>query len=220
MKSIVVLISGRGSNLLAVQQRLCGDSIQAQACARIAAVISNEPAAAGLGWARDQGIDSMALDHRKFPDRGAFDKALAGEVRAYSPDLVVLAGFMRVLGKDFVQAFEGRLINIHPSLLPAFPGLHTHQRALDAGVRVHGATVHFVTETLDGGPIIAQAVVPVFEGDDAQKLAQRVLVQEHRLLPQVVIDFCCGRIWLDRAGKLQASPQAIRLLIAPGEGAA
>ncbi|NCW33384.1 MAG: phosphoribosylglycinamide formyltransferase [Betaproteobacteria bacterium] len=138
--------------------------------------------------------------------------ALAERVADFRPDLVVLAGFMRVLGADFVHRFPARIINIHPSLLPAFPGLNTHRRALDAGVRVHGATVHYVTEALDAGPIIAQAAVPVLEDDDEQSLAARVLKQEHRLLPNAVIDICCERIGLDVSGKLWTRPGARRLL--------
>ena len=220
MKRIVVLISGRGSNLLALHESLNTATKQGQHIASVKAVISNEPAAAGLLWAADQGIHTAVINHRSFKDRDAFDIALAGAVADHEPDLVVLAGFMRVLGQRFVQAFSGRLINIHPSLLPAFPGLHTHERALAAGVCVHGASVHFVTETLDGGPIIAQAVVPVRHGDNAQILAQRVLALEHRLLPQVVIDFSLGLVRLDPAGRLRASAEAIRLMAAVNEDAA
>jgi phosphoribosylglycinamide formyltransferase-1 len=182
MKRIVVLISGSGSNLMAIHH-----ACQAEGWpARIVAVLSNRPEAAGLAWAREQGIEAIALDHRQHPDRAAFDAALAAEIDRLQPDLLVLAGFMRILTPEFVARYEGRMMNIHPSLLPAFAGLHTHQRAIDAGCRVAGATVHFVTAELDHGPIVAQAVVPVLDGDDAAALAARVLVQEHRLYPLAV----------------------------------
>jgi len=220
MKRIVVLISGRGSNLLALHKRLCEPGKDQNSLATIIAVISNKPEAQGLAWAQTQGIATRALDHRQYPSREHFDQALASEVDYFGPDLVVLAGFMRVLGAGFVQRFEGRLINIHPSLLPAFPGLNTHQRALEAGVCLHGATVHFVNEALDGGPIIAQAFVPVQRTDNEVSLAERVLSEEHRLLPQVVADFCRGLISLDPQGKLECSPEATRLLFPLTSGAA
>ena len=179
MKTIVILISGRGSNMLSLL-----DAIDAGALPlRVAAVISNRPDAQGLLTAQAKGIPTRLVDHTRFAQREAFDAALQREIDAFAPDFVVLAGFMRILTEGFVQHFAARLINIHPSLLPAFPGLHTHQRALDEGVRVHGCTVHFVTPALDHGPIIAQAVVPVADDDDANRLAARVLVQEHRLYP-------------------------------------
>jgi phosphoribosylglycinamide formyltransferase-1 len=154
--------------------------------ARIAAVISNRADAAGLAFARDQGIASAVVDHRGYAARAEFDAALAREIESHAPDAVALAGFMRILGAEFVGRFEGRLVNIHPSLLPAFPGLHTHRRALDAGCKVAGASVHFVTADLDHGPIIGQAVVPVLADDDEDTLSARVLVQEHRLYPQAL----------------------------------
>jgi phosphoribosylglycinamide formyltransferase-1 len=158
--------------------------------ARVAAVISNRADAAGLAWARGQGIQTRVVDHRAFAGaadaRAAFDGALAEAIDGFEPALVVLAGFMRILSAGFVRRFEGRLINIHPSLLPAFTGLHTHQRALDAGVRFVGATVHRVTAELDDGPILAQAVVPVLTGDTADTLAARVLTQEHLIYPRAV----------------------------------
>lgn len=187
MKNIVILISGRGSNMEAIVRAAIPGS-------RIAAVISNRPDAAGLGFAASHGIATAVVDHKAFSDRASFDTELARVIDSHAPDLVVLAGFMRVLTADFVRHYEGRLLNIHPSLLPSFPGLHTHQRALEAGVRVHGTTVHFVTAELDCGPIVVQAVVPVLEGDDESALAARVLVQEHRIYPQAVRWFVEDRL--------------------------
>jgi phosphoribosylglycinamide formyltransferase-1 len=187
MKNIVILISGRGSNMEAIVRAAIPGS-------RIAAVISNRPDAAGLGFAASHGIATAVVDHKAFPDRASFDTELARVIDSHAPDLVVLAGFMRVLTADFVRHYEGRLLNIHPSLLPSFPGLHTHQRALEAGVRVHGTTVHFVTAELDCGPIVVQAAVPVLSGDDEAALAARVLVQEHRIYPQAVRWFVEDRL--------------------------
>lgn len=189
MKSIVILISGRGSNMEAI--------IRAQIPgAEVSAVIANRPDAAGLAFAVDHGIVTQVVDHKAHPSREAFDAALAGAIDAHRPDLVVLAGFMRVLTDAFVEHYAGRLLNIHPSLLPSFPGLHTHRKALEAGVRVHGATVHFVTPTLDCGPVVIQAAVPVLPGDDEAALAARVLEQEHRIYPQAVRWFVEGRLSL------------------------
>lgn len=195
MKSIVILVSGRGSNMQAIVDAAIPG-------ARIAAVISNRPDASGLAFAAERGIETAVVDHKAYADRATFDQALAGCIDGYRPDLVVLAGFMRVLTDDFVRRYEGRLINIHPSLLPSFPGLHTHRRALEAGVRVHGATVHFVTATLDCGPIIVQAVVPVLPGDDEARLAARVLAQEHCIYPQAVRWFVDGRLSVDGQGRV------------------
>ncbi len=182
MKSIVILISGRGSNMRALVE-----ACEAQAWdARIAAVVSNRVDAAGLDFARERGIATRVVNHREFAFRAAFDAALAEAIAGYAPDIVALAGFMRILGSDFVQRFAGRLINIHPSLLPAFTGLHTHRRAIEAGCKLAGATVHFVTSELDHGPIIAQTVVPVLPGDTEETLAQRVLAREHTLYPLAV----------------------------------
>ena len=164
--------------------------------AQIAAVISNQPSAAGLDVARAAGIAALSLNHRDYPDREQFDVALAELIDRYSPDVIVLAGFMRILTPAFVAKYFGRLINIHPSLLPSFPGLHTHQQAIDAGVKFHGATVHFVTAELDHGPIIAQAVVPVLDNDTEDTLAERVLEQEHQIYPQAVHDLILGRLKL------------------------
>lgn len=193
MKKIVILISGRGTNMEAV--------VRACACegwpARVAAVISNRPDAAGLAFAAANGIPASAIDHREFTTREAFDQALARTIDGFEPDLVMLAGFMRVLTDAFVERYAGRMINIHPSLLPCFPGLKTHSQALDAGVRVHGASVHFVTPALDHGPIVAQAAVPVMAGDDAAALATRVLAVEHIIYPRAVRWFVEGRLAID-----------------------
>lgn len=195
MKSIVILISGRGSNM----ESIVAAHIEN---ARIAAVISNRPEAPGLQFAAGRGIATAVVDHELFGERAEFDQALLREIERHRPDLVVLAGFMRVLSDDFVRHFEGRLLNIHPSLLPAFTGLHTHRRALASGVRVHGATVHFVTPTLDCGPIVAQAVVPVLPGDDEASLARRVLIQEHLIYPQAVRWFVDGRLSVGADGRV------------------
>jgi phosphoribosylglycinamide formyltransferase-1 len=182
MKNIVILISGRGSNMEAIVRACAGERWNA----RIAAVLSNRADAAGLAFAREHGIATEVVEHRAFATRDAFDAELARRIEAHSPDIVVLAGFMRILGADFVHRFEGRLVNIHPSLLPAFPGLETHRRALAAGCKVAGASVHFVTTDLDHGPIIGQAVVPVLAGDSEGALAERVLAEEHRLYPLAI----------------------------------
>lgn len=192
MKRIVILISGRGSNMEAIIRTTAAERWPLQ----IAAVISNKPTAAGLEVARAAGIPTVVVNHRDYPDRAQFDTALAAAIDRYQPDLVVLAGFMRILTEGFVNHFAGRLVNIHPSLLPSFTGLDTHQRALDAGVKFHGATVHFVTAELDHGPIIAQAIVPVNEGDDEGTLAARVLEQEHIIYPRAVRDLLEGRLVL------------------------
>jgi phosphoribosylglycinamide formyltransferase-1 len=192
MKRIVILISGRGSNMQAMLKVAAAERWPAQ----IAAVISNQPNAAGLDVARAAGIATSAINHRDYPDREQFDAALAELIDQYSPDLIVLAGFMRILTSGFVNRYFGRLINIHPSLLPSFPGLHTHQQAIDVGVKVHGATVHFVTAELDHGPIIAQAAVPVHDDDTEDTLAERVLEQEHRIYPQAVHDLMSGALKL------------------------
>ena len=192
----VVLISGRGSNL----QSLIDAVHEGRLALDIRAVISNEPRAAGLRRAEAAGIETLALDHRAFPHRRDFDEALARLIDAHRPDLVILAGFMRILGTAFVRRYHGRLMNIHPSLLPAFPGLDPHRRALLGGAKVHGATVHFVTEELDGGPIIVRASVEVRPGDDVVSLAARVLEQEHRIYPLAVRWFTEGRLRI-RDGK-------------------
>ncbi|HEX2542694.1 MAG TPA: phosphoribosylglycinamide formyltransferase [Caldimonas sp.] len=182
MKNIVILVSGRGSNMEAIVRACAAEGWDA----RIAAVVSNRPDAAGLAFAAAHGIETAVVDHRVFAQRAVFDAELARVVDRFVPDIVALAGFMRNLGAEFVQRFAGRLVNIHPSLLPSFPGLHTHRRALAAGCKVTGATVHFVTSELDHGPIISQAVVPVLPDDSEASLAARVLAQEHRLYPRAV----------------------------------
>ncbi len=196
MKSVVCLISGRGSNLEAILRAAHVEHWESDAGLRVAAVLSDRPGVRGLQVARDAGVPTLVLDHANFPSRPLFDQALADRIDAHEPSLVVLAGFMRVLTPAFVTRFRGRLLNIHPSLLPAFPGLHTHRRALQAGVRLHGATVHFVSDELDGGPIIAQAAVPVKPDDSEASLAARVLQQEHVLLPRCVRWVGTGRVRL------------------------
>ena len=187
MKSIVILISGTGSNMAAIVRACERERWAERLNARVAAVISNRPGAKGLDFAREQDIAASVVDHKAFDGREAFDTALAAEIDRHDPALVVLAGFMRILTPGFVAHYQGRLVNIHPSLLPSFPGLHTHQRAIDAGCQVAGATVHQVTTELDVGPILAQGVVPVLPGDTADTLAARVLVQEHEIYPRAVL---------------------------------
>ena len=187
MKNIVILISGGGSNMAAIVRTAQQQHWQHTLGARIVAVISNRADATGLALARDQGIATEVLDHQQFDSREAFDAALAELIDRHGPALVVLAGFMRILSAGFVQHYAGRLVNIHPSLLPAFTGLHTHQRALAAGCTVAGATVHQVTAELDAGPIVDQAVVPVLPGDTPDTLAARVLAQEHVLYPRALV---------------------------------
>jgi len=194
-KKLVILISGRGSNMQAL--------LEAGLPARIAAVISNTPQARGLETARARGVATAVVDHRAFSDRSAFDAALATEIDRHRPDLVVLAGFMRVLTPGFIGRYHGRLVNIHPSLLPDFPGLDTHRRALAAGARVHGCTVHFVSPEVDRGPVIAQASVAVLPDDTEDSLAARVLAEEHRLYPEVVRWFCEGRLRLAPDGTVK-----------------
>lgn len=208
----VVLISGRGSNLTA----LLAAADAGQLRARIVGVISNRPGALGLQSAAAQGIVTRVVDHRQFAERAQFDAALAEAIDAFNPQLVILAGFMRILGETFVRHYQGRLLNIHPSLLPAYPGLDTHRRALADGVRIHGCTVHFVTPALDHGPVIIQAAVPVLDDDDEATLAARVLAQEHRIYPQAVRWFAEGRLQLqDSRVRLHAAQDDAAALIAP-----
>jgi phosphoribosylglycinamide formyltransferase 1 len=207
---ITVLISGRGSNLGALLAAERAGTLGG----RIAMVISNRPGVGGLVLAKAHGVATDVVDHKQFPDRDAFDAALATAIDASAPDLVVLAGFMRILGSAFVARYAGRMLNIHPSLLPAYPGLHTHRRALADGVRIHGCTVHFVTADLDYGPIVVQGAVPVHSDDDEDLLAARVLAVEHRVLPAAVRAFCEGRLTtaagrVSIAGELPAGPALI-----------
>ncbi|NIR30759.1 MAG: phosphoribosylglycinamide formyltransferase [Gammaproteobacteria bacterium] len=189
---IVVLVSGRGTNLQSIIDAIAAGEVPAA----IRAVISNEAGAPALERARRAGIATEAVAHRDFPDREGFERALLHVVEGYAPQLIVLAGFMRILTRTFVDRYRGRIMNIHPSLLPRFPGLDTHRRALEAGVSEHGATVHFVTGELDAGPIIAQARVPVYPGDTPERLAARVLEHEHRILPRAIRWFAEGRLEL------------------------
>jgi len=188
MKSLVILISGRGSNMRAL--------LEARLPVRVAAVISNNPEAAGLEIAKMYDVETGIVDHRTYPDRAAFDIALARKIDFYRPSLVALAGFMRMLGDGFVNRYKGKIMNVHPSLLPSFPGLGTHERALEEGVRIHGCTVHFVTPRMDHGPIIVQAAVRVLPDDTNETLAARVLQQEHRIYPEAVHLFMEGRLKL------------------------
>lgn len=193
MKNIVILISGSGSNMAAIVRAAEQERWSDRLNAKVTAVISNKADAAGLAWAKAQGLSTAVLDHKAFASREAFDQALMAQIDRFSPSLVVLAGFMRILTPGFVAHYEGRLLNIHPSLLPAFTGLNTHQRAIDAGCRFAGATVHQVTAELDHGGILAQAVVPVLTDDTADTLAARVLTQEHRIYPQAVASWLRSR---------------------------
>ncbi len=210
MKNIVILISGRGSNLQAL--------LEAKLPCRIAAVISNRADAEGLEIARAHGVPTAVLSHRDYPDRESFDAALAATIDTYHPDFVVLAGFMRILTGGFVDRYYGRLINIHPSLLPAYGGLDTHARALADGVKIHGCTVHFVTSDLDHGPIIIQAAVPVMHDDTEQTLAARVLREEHRIYPQAVHWLCTRQVVLGADDRVvfKLLEQPAPALISPG----
>ena len=195
MKKIVILISGRGSNMQAI--------LEARLPLSVAAVISHDATASGLITAQKHGVATRVVDHRAHADRAAFDTALAAAIDEYAPDLLVLAGFMRILTAGFVEHYRDRILNIHPSLLPSFTGLHTHRRALEAGVKVHGCSVHFVTPELDHGPIVAQAAVPVLDDDSEDTLAARVLAQEHRIYPQAVAWFCAERLRITENGSVE-----------------
>jgi phosphoribosylglycinamide formyltransferase 1 len=186
MKNIVILISGSGSNMAAIVRAAQQGAWRERYGAQVAAVVSNKADAGGLQFAQAQGLPTHVVEHKQYANREAFDAALAEAIDTYAPALVVLAGFMRILTPWFVQRYEARLVNIHPSLLPAFPGLHTHQRAIDAGCKFAGATVHCVTAELDHGPILAQAVVPIMQGDTAATLAARILTQEHEIYPRAI----------------------------------
>jgi phosphoribosylglycinamide formyltransferase 1 len=209
MKRIVILISGRGSNMEAIVQRCAAEGWPAT----VAAVVSNRADAKGLQFAAAHGIATAVVDHKAYAAREDFDAALAAAIDGFAPDLVVLAGFMRILGARFVQRYEGRMLNIHPSLLPAFPGLHTHQRALDAGCKAVGATVHLVTPELDHGPIVMQSVVPVRPGDDEDTLSSRVLATEHVIYPQSVRWFVEGKLRV-AAGVVTHADGVSQLLLA------
>ncbi|WP_292977554.1 phosphoribosylglycinamide formyltransferase [Nitrosomonas sp.] len=207
MQSMVILISGRGSNMQALLE----------AGLPVAAVISNNPDAEGLIFAQARGIPTRVINHRAFPDRNAFDTALAEIIDSYQPHLVALAGFMRILSAAFANHYQGRLINIHPSLLPAFPGLNTHAQALQEGVKIHGCTVHFVTPQLDHGPIIIQAAVPVLASDTPETLAARVLTQEHRIYPQAVRWFLQGQLTLTgNRVRIETACDDQKVLYSPG----
>ena len=208
---IAILISGRGSNMEAIVRACAAEGWPAQ----VVAVVANRPDAGGLAFAAAHGIATAVVDHKAHASREAFDAALADTLDGFAPDLVVLAGFMRILGVAFVRRFEGRLLNIHPSLLPAFPGLHTHRRALEAGCKAVGATVHFVTPELDHGPIVMQSVVPVQPGDDEHTLAARVLATEHVIYPRSVRWFVEGRLVLD-GGVVRQRGGEPQLLLAGG----
>ena len=208
MKRIVILISGRGSNMEAIVERCTAEGWPA----RVAAVVANRADAGGLRFAQARGIATAVVDHLAFPSRDAFDDALRDAVDGFAPDVVVLAGFMRILGERFVRHYDGRLLNIHPSLLPAFPGLHTHRRAIEAGCQATGATVHLVTPELDHGPIVMQSVVPVRPGDDEHTLAARVLKTEHRLYPQSVRWFVEGALSV-QDGRVRHRDGAPQLLV-------
>ncbi|MDM7455873.1 MAG: phosphoribosylglycinamide formyltransferase [Tepidimonas sp.] len=189
LRPLVILISGTGSNMQAIVRAAQAQRWRERYGAFVAAIISNRPDAKGLAWAAGEGLPTAVLDHKAYPSREAFDAALAQAIARFDPDAtarVVLAGFMRILTPAFVERFAGRLVNIHPSLLPAFPGLHTHQRAIEAGCRFAGATVHLVTAELDQGPILEQAVVPILPGDTPETLAARVLTQEHLIYPRAI----------------------------------
>jgi phosphoribosylglycinamide formyltransferase-1 len=210
MKKIVILISGRGSNMQVL--------LEAKLPCRIVAVISNRVDAEGLGIAKAHGIPTLVVEHRNYADRDSFDTALAQSIDAFNPDFVALAGFMRILSADFVSRYHGKLINIHPSLLPTYGGLNTHARALHDGVKIHGCTVHFVTPDLDHGPIIIQAAVPVLRDDTEQTLAARVLREEHRIYVQAIRWLCKDKVILNEQGKaiLRHRKQSGFALVSPG----
>ena len=201
VRSGVILISGRGSNMRSIVEARTGLDVRA--------VISNDPAAGGLQWASERGIPTRVVDHRQYATREAFDSALGACIAELKADLVLLAGFMRILTPGFVERFRGRMLNIHPSLLPAFPGLHTHRQALAAGVKLHGCSVHLVTPELDSGPIVVQAAVPVVAGDTEETLAARVLAAEHRIYPQAVRWYLEGRIEFLPGGGIQVASRGV-----------
>ena len=207
---LVILISGRGSNMQSIVETIKNKQLPAE----VVAVIANKADAKGIQWAQQQGLETEVLEHKQFKDRASFDARLAKIVQQYAPDYVLLAGFMRILTPEFVQQFTGRLINIHPSLLPLFPGLNTHQSAIDAELQWHGCTVHFVTPVVDNGPIIAQGVVPVYHDDDAQTLAARLLTIEHQVYNQVVEWLVADQICLLESGRVQVQGVPHRAFVA------
>lgn len=207
---LVILISGRGSNMQSIIETIKNKQLNAE----VVAVIANKADAKGIQWAQQQGLHTEVLEHTQFKDRASFDARLAQRVQQYKPDYVLLAGFMRILTPEFVEQFTGRLINIHPSLLPLFPGLNTHQSALDAELQWHGCTVHFVTPVVDEGPIIAQGIVPVYHDDDAQALAARLLPLEHKVYNQVVEWLAAGQVQLLENGRVQVNNVLHRAFIA------
>ncbi len=209
-KKIVILISGRGSNMQAL--------LEANLPCQVAAVISNRADAPGLKIAQTHGIPTAVISHKDYTDREAFDAALAKVIDRHTPDVIVLAGFMRILTDGFVERYRGKLINIHPSLLPAYPGIDTHERALQDGIKIHGCTVHFVTPTLDHGPIIIQAAVPVMRDDTPQTLSARVLSEEHRIFVQAMRWLCRNQVWLNEEGRVSSNrlEQPGAALISPG----
>jgi phosphoribosylglycinamide formyltransferase-1 len=214
---IVILISGRGSNLQSIMDAVARDQLPVE----IRAVISNRPAAGGLLRAAAAGIPTAVIDHSLYADRDAFERALQAGIERFQPGLVVLAGFMRILTAGFVNHYKGRMLNIHPSLLPDFPGLNTHQRVLEAGCKQHGASIHFVSEAVDGGPVVLQARVPVYEHDTVATLTARVLVQEHRLYPLAIRWFAEQRLRLDSDGQavLDGKILAAPVMLTPESGA-
>lgn len=212
MKNIVVLISGRGSNFEAILRASREENWEADGL-RIAAVISNRPEALGLVKAREAGIETVALDHKAYPTREAFEEKLAEAVDRYDPAVIVLAGFMRILTEGFVNRYEGRILNIHPALLPLFPGLDTHRRAIEAGCRVHGSTVHFVSAVLDGGAIIGQSVVKILPSDTPDALAARLLPFEHKIYPRCVRAVALGEVRLEDGRAVMSDEVAERLAV-------
>ena len=212
MKNIVVLISGRGSNFEAILRASREENWEADGL-RIAAVISNRPEALGLVKAREAGIETVALDHKAYPTREAFEEKLAEAVDRYDPAVIVLAGFMRILTEGFVNRYEGRILNIHPALLPLFPGLDTHRRAIEAGCRVHGSTVHFVSAVLDGGAIIGQSVVKILPSDTPETLAARLLPFEHKIYPRCVRAVALGEVRLEDGCARMTDEVAERLAV-------
>lgn len=207
---LVILVSGRGSNMQSIVETIKNKQLNAE----VVAVIANKADAKGIQWARENQIQTAIVEHKQFADRQQFDAKLAEVVQQYAPDFVLLAGFMRILTPEFVSQFMGKLINIHPSLLPLFPGLNTHQRAIDAELQWHGCTVHFVTPVLDHGPIIAQGIVPVHHDDTAEVLAQRLLTIEHKVFNQVVQWLAEGRVKLLDSGRVEVKNTTHRAFIA------